>query len=298
MPTELLIAVLAGLGGMLGWGFADLFAKKTIDQIGDVVSLAWAHIFGTIALFLVFIFKIMSSTQKVTIPHSLPTWGLLLFFGALQAVVYLFVYKGFGKGQVAVLNPVFASFSGLVAVFSIVFFGEIVSGGLVFSLAIIFLGLLLLNIDIQALKSRRLNFIRVPGFKEVGLATLFATFWTLFWDKFVSGQDWLLYALLMYVFMTIVILIVAKIKKIKMLFANPSMWKFLILIGVCEVVAYVAISLGYSKTTFTSVVALLSGAFSLPTIIMARVFLKEKVTRAQTVGGFVIIIGIILLALL
>jgi len=32
---------------MLGWGLADFFAKKTIDQIGDIVVLAWAHVFGT-----------------------------------------------------------------------------------------------------------------------------------------------------------------------------------------------------------------------------------------------------------
>jgi len=39
MQQELLIAVLAGLGGMFGWGFADFFAKKTIDEIGSVASL-------------------------------------------------------------------------------------------------------------------------------------------------------------------------------------------------------------------------------------------------------------------
>ena len=38
MQSDLVIAVLAGFGGMLGWGFADFFAKKTIDEIGDVAS--------------------------------------------------------------------------------------------------------------------------------------------------------------------------------------------------------------------------------------------------------------------
>jgi len=33
MQTELLIAIIAGLGGMFGWGLADFFAKKTIDSI-------------------------------------------------------------------------------------------------------------------------------------------------------------------------------------------------------------------------------------------------------------------------
>ena len=44
MQPELVLAGLAGLGGMMGWGLADFFAKKTIDEIGDVVSLVWAHV--------------------------------------------------------------------------------------------------------------------------------------------------------------------------------------------------------------------------------------------------------------
>ena len=50
MQSALTIAVLAGLGGMLGWGAADFFAKKTIDKIGAIASLVWAHIFGTTIL--------------------------------------------------------------------------------------------------------------------------------------------------------------------------------------------------------------------------------------------------------
>jgi hypothetical protein len=47
MSNSLTAALVAGLGGMLGWGFADFFAKKTIDKIGDLPSLVWAHLFGT-----------------------------------------------------------------------------------------------------------------------------------------------------------------------------------------------------------------------------------------------------------
>jgi drug/metabolite transporter (DMT)-like permease len=98
--------------------------------------------------------------------------------------------------------------------------------------------------------------------------------------------------------MTVAIILYAKSKKIHLRITKPSMWKFLILIGLCETIAYLAITIGYSTTSETSVVALLSGAFSLPTIILARTFLKEKVSALQTIGAVFIIIGIILLALL
>ncbi len=85
------VAILSGLVGMLGWGFADLFAKKTIDEIGDVVSLFWAHVCGVLVLVMVALYQLVLRGRMITIPHNLNSWGLLLFFGALQATVYLLV---------------------------------------------------------------------------------------------------------------------------------------------------------------------------------------------------------------
>ncbi len=297
MHHELFIAILAGLGGMLGWGLADLFAKKTIDEIGDVVSLAWGHIFGTIILALVAVYQ-FGSGHSISIPHDTQTWFYLLLFGIVQATIYLLVYQGFGKGQVAILNPVFASFSGITALLSILIFGEIVSGFVLLGLITLFIGIILISADFQALKARNYSFSHVKGLREVVLATILAAFWTLLWDKFINGHDWISYALFMYLFMTVVILIVAKMRNINLVVTKKHTWKYLILIGVCETIAYLAISLGYSTTFHLSVVAILSGAFSLPTIILARTFLKEKTTQVQLSGSLVIILGIIILAVL
>ena len=295
MSTELLIAIGAGLGGMLGWGLADFFAKKAIDRIGDVASLVWSHLFGTAIFIALALTSSLLRQQPLFVPRDIQTWILLGFFGALQAAVYLLVYRGFGKGQVAVLNPVFSSFSGLTAALSILVFGEAVSAYRLLALAIIFAGILLTSIDVEALRSTRLRLAHIPGLKEVALATVLAAVWTILWDQFVGGKDWLSYALFMYVFMTATILVVSGFQRLKLRVVSPDIWKFLILIGLCETAAYLAISLGYSETSLTSVVVLLSGAFSLPTIILARTFLHERTTAAQTVGTITIIIGIALL---
>lgn len=298
MQTELLIAILAGLGGMFGWGLADFFAKKTIDRVGDVVSLAWGHIFGTGALLVMALYQFGIRGQKVPWPDDAPTWLGVIFFGVLQAIVYLFVYKGFGKGQVGLLSPVFASFSGLTAIISIGVLGEIVGGYLLLGLVVLFMGILLINVDIDALRSKHLRFTQIPGFKEVGFATLLATVWTLSWDQFIGGKDWLLYTFYMYASMTLAILVVAIAQRVNLFVVTSKTWKYLALIGLTEVMAYLAITWGYGATTRTSVIALLSGAFSLPTIVLARLFLRERITLVQTVGSLVIIAGIMLLSVL
>ena len=295
--SALAIAILAGLGGMLGWGLADFFAKKTIDAIGDVTSLVVAHICGTILLALFAAYQLLSG-HALQLPQGGMEWGGLAFFGVLQGIVYLLVYRGFGKGQVAVLNPIFASFSGLTAVLSVLFFGELLTGHLIFALIVVFIGIVLMNIDPAALRMQKLAVLRVPGFTEIAIATVLAAFWTVLWNQFIGGKDWVAYALMMYLFMTVALLIYAWFTKTSLKVSDRSVWVYLLLIGATEVFAYLAISLGYSATSLTSVVALLSGAFSLPTIILARLFLKERVTKLQTIGSLVIIGGIALVSLL
>ena len=295
MHNTLLVAVLAGLGGMIGWGSADFFAKKTIDRIGAIKSLVWAHAFGTGMFVSVALLQMLLLRRTVHVPSGTASWAGLMFFGVLQMVVYWLAYEGFGKGQLAVLNPVFASYSGIVAFISIVVLGEslhVLSG---IGLAAIFAGIILLNVDMKSLRSKKLNI--VPGLIEVGLAAVLAAVWTLGWDRFVSGRDSLSYALFMYAFMSLAALILAKLMKVGLGGIGRGLWKFLALVGLGEVVAYLAISWGYGATPLTSVVALISGAFSLPTVVLAYVFLKERISVLQAGAICSIIAGIILVSL-
>jgi drug/metabolite transporter (DMT)-like permease len=296
--SDLAIAILAGLGGMLGWGFADFFAKKTIDQLGDVVTLVWGHIFGTILICLIALYELVSNVHPLELPQSGITWLGLLFFGVLQAAVYLFVYRGFSKGQLALLNPIFASYSGVVALLSILIFGELITGHLLLGIVTIFVGIFLLNVDAEAFRDGKINFLNVPGFNEVAVAAVLAAIWTISWDRFILGEDWLSYAAYMYLFMSAALLLYVFIRKIPLRIQNGALWKYVVLIGLCETGAYLSISWGFSQAGHASIVALLSGAFSLPTIILSRAFLKEKTTRLQTIGSLVIIAGIVLLAVL
>ena len=297
MSHDVLVATFAGLGGMLGWGTADFFGKKAIDEIGDIVSLVWAHVAGSAVLLAFVGLELVVTGHGITVPSSTSAWAGLTLFGALQGAVYLFVYVGFGKGQVSVLNPVFASFSGFVALASVLFLGEAVTALGATSLIVLFGGILLINLDVGALRERRLRIVTVPGFREIAIATVLATIWTLGWNRFVTAKDGLSFAVWMYLAMTVALLVYAAIRHIRLRFDKPKVWKFLLLIGLFEALGYVAISLGYAETSHTSLIALLSGGFSLPTLALARIFLREHLTSTQAVGGIVIVGAVMFLAL-
>jgi drug/metabolite transporter (DMT)-like permease len=296
MHSALLIAMLAGLGGMLGWGSADFFAKKAVDTVGPIKSLVWAHLFGTAILFVAFLARMLFHSSSGTgITMNASSWLALAFFGVLQMIVYWLAYMGFEKGQISVLNPVFASYSGLVALLSIVLFGATLHWLPGVALIIIFAGNLLLNLDFSSTRTKRLNI--TPGLAEVGSAAVLAAVWTLGWDKFVSGRDALASALLMYAFMTIAAIVLAWAMKVKFQDVPAPLKKIFLMMGLGEAVAYLAISWGYSSTNLTSVVAVISGAFSVPTLILAYLFLKERITKPQLGAIITIIIGIVLLSL-
>ena len=297
MNTQFFIAVLAGAGGMIGWGFSEFAAKKSVDAIGTISSLVWAHVFGTILLFALLLSRMFVTHVPTELFLDSIEWLGLLFFGALQAVVYYFAYKGFEKGQVSILSPIFASFAGMVALLSVLVFGEALTVLSALALAIIFGGVILINLNVEDFKAGRIRIKTVAGLREILIATILATMWTLGWDRFSGGKDWMLYTTCMFVGMTIAAFFIARLANVNLWEVKPGAWKFLWLIAIGEVVAYLAITLGYASTTYTSIVAILSGASSLPTIILAQIFLKERMTRIQAVSSLIIIGGIVLLSL-
>jgi drug/metabolite transporter (DMT)-like permease len=296
MHNTLLVAILAGLGGMIGWGAADFFAKKTVDRVEPLKGLVWGHSFGTAIFAGLAAVQVLILGRSLTMPQDVAAWLGLIGFGVLQMVIYWLLYIGFKKGRLAVLNPIFASFTGIVALIAILFLGEPVQPLLVIGLAAIFGGILLLNVDLKGLRSRKLNV--TPGLKEVGAATVLAAIWTLGWDRFVGGQDSLSYAMWMYAFMTLAALIMARSLKVGLSgIKDGGLWLWLVLIGAGEALAYLAVSWGYGATSRTGVVALISGAFSLPTVVLAYLFLKERITRLQTAAILVIIAGIVIVSI-
>lgn len=292
--TPLTIAVLGGAGAMLGWGLADLFAKISIDDVGELPSLAWGHLVGTVILGVATLARAGSATDIHYGRLSPNVFLGLAFFGSLQAVVYYLLYKGFGQGQVACLSPTFASFSGLVALGSILFFSESATVAKIVALATIFVGIMFLSSEPKT--ELGLQIFKTPGFRAVIAATGLATIWTLGWAHLVGGHDPIFYAFAMYAFMTLAIFLLAWHQGADLSSVPRRAVPALVVIGCGETAAYASLSWGYSRTSLTSVVALLSGAFSLPTIILASVFLRERLRPLQVLGATAVIGGVVVIA--
>jgi drug/metabolite transporter (DMT)-like permease len=165
------------------------------------------------------------------------------------------------------------------------------------ALLAIFLGIFIASLEKGSFKIGKLKLARIPGLKDILTATLLAALWTVLWGNFVTDQkDWLAYAALMYGFMSIVILLLCAVQRINLAVLNSKTWKYFMLIGLSEVIAYLGVSFGYGLSSHTSVVAVLSAAFSIPTLFLAHYFLKERLLLHQYVAGAIIVGGIVFIS--
>lgn len=292
MHNELFIAVTAGLTAMIGWGAADFFAKKTIDSIGDITTLFWAQCVGLAPLVLLFLLH----PEIPKLERFDPLF--IVLFGIVSALSYIPLYRGFGKGKVSLLSPVFASYSVVVVILAAIFLHAGISFNQKIAIGLVFAGILLSSVDPSEIRSIfKAKKGRADGVPEVLAAMLVYSFWLMLFDKFLNGKEWVFYLLTIRLIAVITLALYAFLKHHTVAVRQEGLSKYLVCIGLFDVMAYAAVSYGYSHTSYIGIVTVLSATFSLPTIILAAVFLKERISRLQLAATLLIICGVIIISL-
>ena len=60
-----IISILAGLGGMFGWGTSDFFANNASEKVGHTKTFFWSQLAGMLAMGIIFvIFKPVMTGMK------------------------------------------------------------------------------------------------------------------------------------------------------------------------------------------------------------------------------------------
>jgi drug/metabolite transporter (DMT)-like permease len=132
---------------------------------------------------------------------------------------------------------------------------------------------------------------------EVFGAMLAYSIWLLFLDKFLSGKDWVFYLLAIRAFAVITLAVYALATRQSLRVTDRSLWKYLAVMGVFDVGAFSAVSYGYSHTSYIGVVTVLSATFSLVTMLLAYLFLHERISRVQLAAAGLVICGIVVISL-
>ena len=291
MSQELVIAILGGLGAAFGWGLSEFFAKKAVDKVGETTLMFWGMMFGIIPALGYFLMNLEAVSLTA---YSL---AALVLFGVFYTAAYLFHFRALEKGQVSIISPLTASYAAFTVLVSSLLFKEIITPFRWISLGLVFLGVIAISIDLSSLK--KLSFKKkdlAKGIPQSLMAVAIFAFWYPLWDSFIESRNWigLLVGLRLVQILTVYVL--AKIQKVSLRVKEPQAWGLLAAMGLLDGIGYVSFTWGFSATKMTSVVAMLSAIFPLPAIILARMFLKDKISKIQLIGVLIILGGLVMIA--
>ena len=168
--------------------------------------------------------------------------------------------------------------------------------GKIIAIILIAIGIVLVSINLKELiNNKKLKLL--VGVKE-GLVAMVCWGIALFLLASLTKEiGWFLPAFIFRFFLLIFL-------SVFILFAKKSFvpakikfpWRLLLLIGIFDMGAFFTFSLGTSGS-LASIVAPIGSAYALVTIVLAKIFLKEKIKPNQILGIVGIIFGLVLISL-
>lgn len=286
------MGILSGLLSMFGWGTSDFLAAKSSRRIGYLLTYFWTQLVAFLIALIYFWIKL--PTLNI---NNIPQYLIFLLpAGFLFLVGTLAFYKGLTEGQVSLVSPIGASWAMITVVLSVVFFKEVLQTNQIVAIILIISGIILVSVNLkELLKIKRLTLL--GGIKE-GLIAMLAWGISLFLIVPASKSlGWFLPVFVSKLFglLFLVIYTMFSKKSLKIDLQIPLLI-LLFLIGFLDIIAFFAYSFGVERE-YASIVAPVAASFPLVTIILARIFLKEKIVFNQALGIAGVIAGLILISI-
>ncbi|MBI1821367.1 MAG: DMT family transporter [Nitrospirae bacterium] len=284
----ILAGILLGLFSALAWGAGDFIAKRTVDKIGPYVTLFYMFLVGTVLLGLLTFFVIGTA-------GPLDRWMILviLLSSILGVLGYFCLYYGFQIGFLSVVSTITAA-------------GTIVPVGLLLLILqewptrIQLLGIVLIILGVTLVSFKRQPEIS-PAILKKRLGVIPAIFSALFFGsyvvliKIVSLKTGPILPIFIVRGMGVILIGLTLIYRKEMTPPPKATWKYLLAIGVLDAAAFLAFTVGITRT-LVAIVAPLSSLFTLVTVILARVILKEQLAFHQKWGFWMVLIGVLTLS--
>ncbi len=281
-----LLSILLGIGGMFGWGIYDFLGGVFSKQIGSFKSLFWSQLAGLISIFLLALWL----KADMTISSTAILWAAIA--AIVYSVGYLFFFKGFEKGNVPIIAATMNLWTVFTMFFAFVLMGQRLTATQSIGVLLIIAGATLASIDWGRIRHQKPQLSL--GVKE---AILGAFFFGIFWNisEIISEEiGWLATTLLVKLGIVIFLLIFAFAKRqtLGQLNSSAKVKAVILLMGAIEVGAVSLVNYGLTIGDAILITPIAS-ALSIVTIMLAVVFLKDRVSKPQGLGIVMAIVGIV-----
>jgi bacterial/archaeal transporter family protein len=282
-------SILAGLGGMFGWGLYDFFGGLFSKRIGNFKTFFWSQLAGLVFVALLGVAFAINLNIPIRIVILLPVASIL------YAVAYLLFFKGFELGNVSIISATMNLWAVFTMLFAFIILGQSLSMSQFIGVLMILAGVALVSLKWGDIKNQNINLL--SGVKETVLAALlFGIFW-IFSEIISENIGWISTTLFVKIGIILFMLLFSLLVKrgLRVSQTSPQIMTTILFAGVLEAAAVAVVNWGLTIGD-AILVTPISSALSIITITMAVIFLKEKITTLQGIGVISVITGIVLTA--
>lgn len=288
------IVLIGAILSAVGFGIANVVIKKLLGNTSIPQTLTMSIGFG--ALFLLILNFIQGFPTYEYSVNLLPTLALFAFG---EVVLYLSLYKAFDVANVTVASGILGTYPVLSTLYAVVFFGEIVAPVKVIFIILMVVSAIALGID--------WNLVRKNGFDKKDLVKglpwvilcllLHAVYFPALGNLTASGF-WEFKLLGIKFFALLILIVWFFVIQKNNVQGGKSRIVLGILLGLLEVLGWVGLSWASGNTVGQiAIIVVLGSSAPLVTAIVARLFLKEKLSWIQYGAVFVIFICLAAIAL-
>jgi uncharacterized membrane protein len=306
---QLSLAIILGLTGALCWGGADFAARFASRRVGAYRTLFFMQFFGFIALSVYLKFR--GGFFEGIAPGWHP-WALAVLAGVINMIASLSLYYSFQIGVMSIVGPVSSAYPALTVALAIAS-GERITALRGAGLAVTLVGVILAATTFTSAAASTLNetAAKESATKEaaketahlskgVGWAILAALgfgvlFWFLgFYVVSAVGPTISVWVIRLTSFSVLAIAAIPARQSLNL--PRGSVWWLLAAVGFLDTAAFVANNAGL-HTGQVSVVSVLASLYGAVTVVLAWLFLREKLERSQWFGIILIFAGIVLVSI-
>jgi len=284
------LSLVFAITAMLGFGLADFIAKAILTKANVYRTLLISQTIGTVPfLGVALMFDFNPPSQSI-----LP---LALCSGALSAIVMLSFYSALRLGKATLVSPIASCLSVFAVVLSVVVLGERLTVAQLILIVAVFVGIVLVGLPERTNGKASHFYLSIL----LALLVIFLGGGNAIFQKWVSLADH-----------TLVNFAVMRLSMIGSLAAcQPILgqradirargtrkeYVALILLGLVDAFGFFAYYMGF-RAGFVSIVAPIANSSAAVTIVLARLFLSERVPFHQRIGVITILAAIALLSVI
>lgn len=295
------MGIVLGVAAALCWGTADFLARFSSRRVGTYSTLFFMQFIGLAALSLYL--AATGEFGRLTATIYWQAWAWALVAALLNTVSYLALYRALEVGLLAIVSPIVSGYAAVTFVLAVLS-GEMLSLSHEIGIGTVLIGVVLAAIPFERTGNTMLSApasLR-PGTFPLGVGwalTASLGFGVTFWLLGVAVTPSLGGIAPVWLFRLTPLCLLAPLSALlhqQIHLPHGQVWWAIVGLGLLDTVAFVASMLGLA-TGQIAVVSVLTSLYSAVAVVLAWVFLREKLHWGQWAGIGLIFVGIALVNL-